>query len=85
MAKILVKERKALIERNEDNPDMLIILQHHPLYTLRTRTHGGKVTYHGSGQVFRVAFQNCHIPRNLMAVNNIEKQVIFVINKRQII
>lgn len=34
--KSLVKERKALIERNEDNSDMLIALQHHPVYTLGT-------------------------------------------------
>ncbi|XP_059633771.1 octanoyltransferase LIP2p, chloroplastic-like isoform X1 [Cornus florida] len=32
--KSIVKERKALIERNEDWSDTLIILQHQPVYTL---------------------------------------------------
>ncbi|KAL7085166.1 hypothetical protein ACP275_14G264900 [Erythranthe tilingii] len=30
----IVKEKKALIEKNEDLTDSLIILQHHPVYTL---------------------------------------------------
>ncbi|XP_059634243.1 octanoyltransferase LIP2p, chloroplastic-like isoform X2 [Cornus florida] len=34
--KSIVKERKALIERNEDWSDTLIILQHQPFYTLGT-------------------------------------------------
>ncbi|KAA8548854.1 hypothetical protein F0562_000538 [Nyssa sinensis] len=34
--KSIVKERKALIERNEDFSDTLIILQHQPVYTLGT-------------------------------------------------
>ncbi|KAM7505108.1 hypothetical protein LguiB_004012 [Lonicera macranthoides] len=34
--KSLVKDRKALIERDEDTSDMLIALQHHPVYTLGT-------------------------------------------------
>lgn len=29
-----MRERKALIERNEDFSDSLIVLQHHPVYTL---------------------------------------------------
>ncbi|KAK2993249.1 hypothetical protein RJ640_015728 [Escallonia rubra] len=34
--KSIVKERKALIEQDEDCSDTLIILQHHPVYTLGT-------------------------------------------------
>ncbi|KAA8548847.1 hypothetical protein F0562_000531 [Nyssa sinensis] len=34
--KSIVKERRALIEQNEDFSDTLIILQHHPVYTLGT-------------------------------------------------
>ncbi|KAL8530855.1 hypothetical protein ACS0TY_007766 [Phlomoides rotata] len=34
--KAIVRGRKALIERNEDFSDSLIILQHHPVYTLGT-------------------------------------------------
>uniref|UniRef100_A0A5B7AJU9 lipoyl(octanoyl) transferase n=1 Tax=Davidia involucrata TaxID=16924 RepID=A0A5B7AJU9_DAVIN len=34
--KSIVKERKALIEQNVDFSDTLIILQHHPVYTLGT-------------------------------------------------
>ncbi|KAF8406379.1 hypothetical protein HHK36_008466 [Tetracentron sinense] len=34
--KSIVKERQALMERNEDCSDTLIILQHHPVYTLGT-------------------------------------------------
>lgn len=32
--KSIVKERRELSERNEDFSDSLIILQHHPVYTL---------------------------------------------------
>lgn len=34
--KSLVKEKKALIERNEHCPDSLIVLQHPPVYTMGT-------------------------------------------------
>lgn len=34
--KAIVRERKALVERNQDFSDSLIILQHHPVYTLGT-------------------------------------------------
>lgn len=34
--KSIVKEKKALIERSEDCPDSLIILQHQPVYTMGT-------------------------------------------------
>lgn len=34
--KAIVRERRALCERNEDFSDSLIILQHHPVYTLGT-------------------------------------------------
>ncbi|KAK3039555.1 hypothetical protein RJ639_027699 [Escallonia herrerae] len=34
--KSIVKQRKALIEQDEDCSDTLIILQHHPVYTLGT-------------------------------------------------
>ncbi|KAK3015127.1 hypothetical protein RJ639_006277 [Escallonia herrerae] len=34
--KSIVKDRKALIEQDEDCSDTLIILQHHPVYTLGT-------------------------------------------------
>nr|XP_023900330.1 putative lipoyltransferase-like protein, chloroplastic [Quercus suber]POF20638.1 putative lipoyltransferase-like protein, chloroplastic [Quercus suber] len=34
--KQIVKEKKALIEKNQDCQDTLIILQHHPVYTLGT-------------------------------------------------
>ncbi|CAL5406929.1 unnamed protein product [Camellia sinensis] len=34
--KSIVKERKALIELNQDFSDTLIVLQHHPVYTLGT-------------------------------------------------
>ncbi|KAI8007276.1 hypothetical protein LOK49_LG07G01693 [Camellia lanceoleosa] len=36
--KSIVKERKALIELNQDFSDTLIVLQHHPVYTLGTRS-----------------------------------------------
>lgn len=36
--KSIVKERKALIELNQDYSDTLIFLQHHPVYTLGTRS-----------------------------------------------
>ena len=32
----IVNEKKAKIERNQDCPDTLIVLQHHPVYTLGT-------------------------------------------------
>ncbi|GKV04753.1 hypothetical protein SLEP1_g16868 [Rubroshorea leprosula] len=34
--KQIVKEKKELIERNGDCPDTLIVLQHHPVYTMGT-------------------------------------------------
>ncbi|XP_050213176.1 octanoyltransferase LIP2p, chloroplastic-like [Mercurialis annua] len=34
--KEIVKEKKALIEKNVECPDTLIVLQHHPVYTLGT-------------------------------------------------
>ncbi|XP_021285255.1 plastidial lipoyltransferase 2-like isoform X1 [Herrania umbratica] len=34
--KQIVKEKKALLQRNEDCPDTLIILQHNPVYTMGT-------------------------------------------------
>ena len=34
--KQIVKEKKALVEKNQDCQDTLIILQHHPVYTLGT-------------------------------------------------
>ncbi|XP_062024519.1 octanoyltransferase LIP2p, chloroplastic-like [Rosa rugosa] len=34
--KSIVKEKKALIERNEDCPDSLFVLQHPPVYTMGT-------------------------------------------------
>ncbi|CAH2077400.1 unnamed protein product [Thlaspi arvense] len=34
--KSIVKEKKALIDRNQDCPDTLILLQHSPVYTLGT-------------------------------------------------
>ncbi|XP_050364617.1 octanoyltransferase LIP2p2, chloroplastic-like [Argentina anserina] len=34
--KSIVKEKKALIERNEDCPDSLLVLQHPPVYTMGT-------------------------------------------------
>ena len=34
--KQIVKDKKALIEKNQDCQDTLIILQHHPVYTLGT-------------------------------------------------
>ncbi|PON78790.1 Octanoyltransferase [Parasponia andersonii] len=34
--KILVNEKKAMIKRNEDCPDTLIVLQHDPVYTMGT-------------------------------------------------
>ncbi|KAK9216646.1 hypothetical protein WN944_008656 [Citrus x changshan-huyou] len=40
--KNIVKEKKALIERNEDCPDTLIVLQHSPVYTMGT---GGSEEY----------------------------------------
>ncbi|KAH9692762.1 Octanoyltransferase LIP2p [Citrus sinensis] len=40
--KNVVKEKKALIERNEDCPDTLIVLQHSPVYTMGT---GGSEEY----------------------------------------
>ncbi|CAH9100340.1 unnamed protein product [Cuscuta epithymum] len=36
LQKSIVKERKALVQRNEDFSDSLIVLQHHPVYTLGT-------------------------------------------------
>ena len=36
LQKAIVKEKKALIERNEECPDTLIMLQHPPVYTLGT-------------------------------------------------
>ena len=36
--KDIVKKRKELIEREKDCSDTLIILQHHPVYTLGTRS-----------------------------------------------
>ncbi|RZC87070.1 hypothetical protein C5167_042001 [Papaver somniferum] len=34
--KLIVKQRQVLIEKNEDFADTLLILQHHPVYTLGT-------------------------------------------------
>ena len=34
--KQIVKQKKALLQKNEDCPDTLIILQHNPVYTLGT-------------------------------------------------
>ncbi|XP_026459241.1 octanoyltransferase LIP2p, chloroplastic-like [Papaver somniferum] len=34
--KLIVKKRQVLIEKNEDFADTLLILQHHPVYTLGT-------------------------------------------------
>ncbi|KAJ8772561.1 hypothetical protein K2173_027738 [Erythroxylum novogranatense] len=34
--KSIVSEKKAMIERNEECPDTLIVLQHHPVYTMGT-------------------------------------------------
>lgn len=36
LQKAIVKEKKALIERNEECPDTIIVLQHPPVYTLGT-------------------------------------------------
>ncbi|KAJ8451483.1 hypothetical protein Cgig2_017874 [Carnegiea gigantea] len=36
LQKAIVREKKALIERNEECPDTLIVLQHPPVYTLGT-------------------------------------------------
>ncbi|KAE9457086.1 hypothetical protein C3L33_11007, partial [Rhododendron williamsianum] len=36
LAEVLVKERKALVKINQDLSDLLIVLQHHPVYTLGT-------------------------------------------------
>ncbi|XP_019108250.2 octanoyltransferase LIP2p, chloroplastic [Beta vulgaris subsp. vulgaris] len=36
LQKAIVKEKRAMIERNEECHDTLIILQHHPVYTLGT-------------------------------------------------
>lgn len=36
MQKAIVKDKKALIERNEECFDTLIVLQHPPVYTLGT-------------------------------------------------
>ncbi|RAL47313.1 hypothetical protein DM860_013278 [Cuscuta australis] len=42
LQKSIVTERKALVQRNEDSADNLIVLQHHPVYTLGT---GGSEDY----------------------------------------
>lgn len=34
--KSIVRGKKALLERNEECPDTLIVLQHHPVYTMGT-------------------------------------------------
>lgn len=34
--KDIVREKKALVERNQDCPDTLIVLQHYPVYTMGT-------------------------------------------------
>lgn len=36
LQKAILQEKKGLIERNEECCDTLIILQHHPVYTLGT-------------------------------------------------
>ncbi|XP_065847792.1 octanoyltransferase LIP2p, chloroplastic-like [Euphorbia lathyris] len=43
--KEIVREKRALIEKNEECPDTLIVLQHHPVYTLGTGSSTGYLKF----------------------------------------
>ncbi|KAF2309947.1 hypothetical protein P3X46_020932 [Hevea brasiliensis] len=43
--KDIVREKRTLIERNEECPDTLIVLQHQPVYTLGTRSSVGYLNF----------------------------------------
>ncbi|KDP35931.1 hypothetical protein JCGZ_09903 [Jatropha curcas] len=52
--KDIVKEKKAMIERNEEFPDTLIVLQHRPVYTLGTGSSVGYLNFDVKDAPFEV-------------------------------
>lgn len=43
--KDIVREKRTFIERKEESPDTLIVLQHHPVYTLGTGSSVGYLNF----------------------------------------